>query len=310
MLDLYNDRGDSLVLTVLRVLIQIASGTPRHERIKLTADDDFDMHISNDDLQDDGKLPEANYQTSETIQASISAIRLCARAVIMRLVTHLGHFPMGIGAARLSSMVEEQDDVNGFLSNPSSVHHNIYNNDNNQVYPINNYELRRDSVELPSILYAQNVQLFMLNSGLVASFIELPLLKLPGGGVTAGLITAEKQVRVLLRDLNGKACWDASILYSEPKSFQSTINCYKSHFKDSIISTPWQLNNGGNSYQIQDAAQSMDSFIMHSTREIETLPIKHTLRHRPLGELPLAKDIASDLDQLDDVSFNIFLTFI
>jgi len=29
----------------------------------------------------------------------------------MHLVSHLGHFPMGLGAARLSALVQEQDDV-------------------------------------------------------------------------------------------------------------------------------------------------------------------------------------------------------
>lgn len=29
----------------------------------------------------------------------------------MHLVSHLGHFPMGLGAARLSSLVQEHDDV-------------------------------------------------------------------------------------------------------------------------------------------------------------------------------------------------------
>ncbi|ALC45606.1 CG5521 [Drosophila busckii] len=247
MLTPYNEQGDTLVLQVLRVLLQVASAAPRHERVKLTADDDFDMHIAHDDLQGDGKLPEASYQTAETIHACITAIKLCARAVAMQLVTHLGHFPMGIGASRLSSMVEEQDD--------------IYNSSG-----INTLE-RRDSMELPSVVNAQNLQLFMLNAGLVASFIELPTLKLPGGGITAGLITAEKQVRVLMRDLNGKACWDASILYSEPR---------KAELK--LAPTP-------------DCSLTPVSL---------QLP-RHTLRHRSPGVLPLAKDAAPDLDQLDDM---------
>uniref|UniRef100_A0A1I8P732 Rap-GAP domain-containing protein n=1 Tax=Stomoxys calcitrans TaxID=35570 RepID=A0A1I8P732_STOCA len=286
MLEPTNDKGDTLVLMVLRVLLQIASGAPRHERVKLTADDDFDMHITADDLNDDGKLPEANYQTSETIQTCITAIRLCAKAVSMHLVTHLGHFPMGIGAARLSSLVEEQDDLNGYngcLSTTQSV-------GNNQ----NSVELRRDSVELPSILHAQNMQLFMLNPGLVASFIELPTLKLPGGGVTAGLVTAEKQVRVLLRDLNGKACWDASILYSEPKR-----ECPK---LDGLTPTSLDPRASFSPSHIQrmNQVQPMDS-LMHSMQGLDIAPPRHTLRHRPLGELPLAKDLASDLDQLDDL---------
>lgn len=284
MLESQNEQGDTLVLMVLRVLLQIASGAPRHDRVKLTADDDFDVHITADDLNDDGRLPEANYQTSETIQACISAIRLCAKAVAMHLVTHLGHFPMGIGAARLSSLVEEQDDLNGYNGCVTTA------TGNNQ----NNGDLRRDSVELPSILHAQNMQLFMLNPGLVASFIELPTLKLPGGGVTAGLVTAEKQVRVLLRDLNGKACWDASILYSEPKRECPKVEGYAPSSLDPRGFSPSHV-------QRMNQVQPMDS-LMHSIQGLDIAPPRHTLRHRPLGELPLAKDLAPDLDQLDDVS--------
>ncbi|KPU72824.1 uncharacterized protein Dana_GF23263, isoform B [Drosophila ananassae] len=260
MLAPFNEKGDTLVLQVLRVLLQVASGAPRHERVKLTADDDFDMHIAHDDLQGDGRLPEASYQTSETIQVCITAIKLCAKAVSMHLVTHIGHFPMGIGASRLSSMVEEQDDIgsSGF---------------GGQV------EARRDSVELPSVVSAQNMQLFMLNSGLVASFIELPTLKLPGGGITAGLVTAEKQVRVLMRDLNGKACWDASILYSEPRKSE-----------EAPPRTMPKIHH----------PQPLDSMVSSMvTHELQTP--RHTLRHRPPGVLPVAKDMAPDLDQLDDM---------
>ncbi|KAH8306109.1 hypothetical protein KR018_001697 [Drosophila ironensis] len=260
MLAPVNDQGDTLVLQVLRVLLQVASGAPRHERVKLTADDDFDMHIAHDDLQGDGRLPEATYQTSETIQVCITAIKLCAKAVSMHLVTHIGHFPMGIGASRLSSMVEEQDDIGsaGFGGH---------------------VETRRDSVELPSVVSAQNMQLFMLNSGLVASFIELPTLKLPGGGITAGLVTAEKQVRVLMRDLNGKACWDASILYSEPRKTEEppARTMPKIHHQQPLDSM-------------------VSSIVAH-----ELQAPRHTLRHRPAGVLPLAKDMAPDLDQLDDM---------
>ncbi|KAI8046852.1 probable Rho GTPase-activating protein CG5521 isoform X1 [Drosophila gunungcola] len=260
MLAPFNEKGDTLVLQVLRVLLQVASGAPRHERVKLTADDDFDMHIAHDDLQGDGRLPEATYQTSETIQKCITAIKLCAKAVSMHLVTHIGHFPMGIGASRLSSMVEEQDDI-GSAAYGGQV------------------ETRRDSVELPSVVNAQNMQLFMLNSGLVASFIELPTLKLPGGGITAGLVTAEKQVRVLMRDLNGKACWDASILYSEPRKAE-----------EATPRTTPKIHH----------TQPLDSMVCSMVAHELQAP-RHTLRHRPAGVLPLAKDMAPDLDQLDDM---------
>lgn len=41
--------------------------------------------------------------------------------VMMHLVNHLGHFPMGIGAARLSSMVVEHDDVPGLATDELSA---------------------------------------------------------------------------------------------------------------------------------------------------------------------------------------------
>lgn len=108
----------------------------------------------------------------------------------MHLVNHLGHFPMGIGAARLSSLVVELDDVPGI-----------------------------ESDELSSAIFqAPNIQLLMLSNSIIMSLIELDTLDAPGGGVTAGLTTAPSMVRVLLRDLAGKASWDSSILYNQPSN--------------------------------------------------------------------------------------------
>ena len=56
----------------------------------------------------------------------------------------------------------------------------------------------------------------MLSNSVIMSLVELAALDAPGGGVTAGLTTAPSLVRVLLRDLAGKASWDSSILYSQP----------------------------------------------------------------------------------------------
>lgn len=299
LIEQLNEKKESLILCILRVLHYIAAGT-KTDRIKLlTADEDFDMMITLDDVILEGKSSEPNYQTNETTQQCVAAIKLCAKAVAMHLVTHLGHFPMGIGASRLSSLVEEQDDLS--LINHQSSQESHYSNTNT-----------RDSIDLgvQDVINAQSIQLFMLNSGLAASFIELPALKLPGGGVTAGLVTAEKQVRILLRDLNGKACWDASILYSEPK-------CDKSGINDSDNSGSFDKVGGGpggtgglgenlpRQFQIGKTATlgvsgvPLDPLI--STLGIEISAPRHTLRHRPPNELPTAKDLAPDLDQLDDV---------
>lgn len=294
-----SDSSDNFVLIVLRILHQIGTGA-QTDRIKLfTPDEDFDMTI----IVDDVKLSssnEANFQTAETTQNCINAIRLCAKTVAMHLVTNLGHFPMGIGASRLSSIVDEHDDM-GLIQ--QSI-------DSNAVGP-------RDSVDLTSqVLNASNLQMFMLNPCLVASFIELSALKLPGGGITAGLVTADRQVRVLLRDLNGKACWDASILYREPKIQITNI--------DNIDEKPnLQIGSNQDSKYFMDKAQiamghhgarnflvgaSLDP--LTSTVGLPLNPRQHTLRHRPPNQLPVANDLAPDLDQLDDVSdqLNIFFT--
>lgn len=43
--------------------------------------------------------------------------------------------------------------------------------------------------------------------------MEVPALDVPGSGAADGLISAPSQVRVILRDLGGKASWDASVLH-------------------------------------------------------------------------------------------------
>lgn len=49
---------------------------------------------------------------------------------------------------------------------------------------------------------APNLQLFLLKPGLICSMIELPALKLPGGGATAGLLTASMQVKYTPKYIN------------------------------------------------------------------------------------------------------------
>lgn len=154
--------------------IQETSKSHQHEF------DDFDPDISLDNLTEEmRKSPR---------RGNIQSIQLAAKMVLMHLVNHLGHFPMGIGAARLSSLVVELDDVPDI-----------------------------DGDELSSAIFqAPNIQLLSLSDSIVMSLIELDTLDAPGGGVTAGLTTAPSVVRVLLRDLAGKASWDSSILYNQP----------------------------------------------------------------------------------------------
>lgn len=268
---LTNETNENLVLIMLRILHHIGSGV-QTDRIKLfTPDEDFDMTILVDDVRAQIST-EATYQTTETTQACITAIRLCAKTVAMHLVTYLGHFPMGIGASRLSSIVDEHDDMS-------------------LLFHVDNAISTRDSVDFATqVLNASNLQMFLLNSALVASFVELSALKLPGGGITAGLVTPDRQVRILLRDLNGKACWDACILYREPKLQIKEIDS----MDERNVMKPFS---GGRGFVV---GASLDP--MMSTIGMPLNPRQNTLRHRPPNQLPVARDLAPDLDQLDDVS--------
>ncbi|KAG5874291.1 hypothetical protein JTB14_005721 [Gonioctena quinquepunctata] len=212
--------------------------------------DDFDPNILSDDFD-----KAASVSSSKTNQCQ-QAIVLCAKTVLAHLVTHLGHFPMAIGAARLSSLVVEHDDVPNLTSDELSS----------------------------SIFSAPNIQLYILSKNVIASLIELPALDLPGGGVTAGLSTADKQVRVLLRDLSGKSSWDASILYRTPESV-------KQEEHEEMASSKMIKENVETYVQPES--------LMVAT-PLHTLP-QRAMRHRPPNVLPEISNAAPDLDQLDDL---------
>lgn len=268
---------EPLLLLVFKVLHRIATGN-YGDRIRMyTIDDDFDMTISVDDVKEQSSA-EASYQTQETIQQCQASIQLAAKTVAMHLVTNVSHFPLGIGATRLSSMVDEHDDLGG---------HREIN--------------RESSVDMyaSQVIPAGNLQLMMLSSELVATFIELPALKLPCASA-GGLVTANKQVRLLLRDLNGKSCWDSSIIYCEPKivtEFESAGDEVDFDSQSKLKSFHKFNGYGGKNHHIGISLDPMISTIGMNISQ----PPRHTLRHRPPHQLPVATDMAPDLDQLDDL---------
>lgn len=270
--------GDQpILLLVFKVLHRIATGN-YGDRIRMyTIDDDFDMTIAVDDVREQSST-EPSYQTQETIQQCQASIQLCAKTVAMHLVTNISHFPLGIGATRLSSMVDEHDDLHTGGHRES---------------------LRESSVDMYAlqVIPAQNLQLLMLSSELVATFIELPALKLPCG-LAGGLVTANKQVRLLLRDLNGKSCWDASIIYCEPKmQVEHDVVSDEVDFDCSSTAKSFQKFSYGGKNQVGISLDPMISTIGINMSQ----PPRHTLRHRQPHQLPIARDMAPDLDQLDDL---------
>lgn len=124
------------------------------------------------------------------------------------------------------------------------------------------------------------MQCLLLDKHLLSSFIELELYS---SGFTAGLSTSPKQVRLLLRDLNGKSCWDASHLYKE-------LNTKNQVEFDRFI---FESNRNQNQSNILDSIMPVKS--VKGSRQ--------TLRHRLPNDLPTHNDLEIDCDQLDDVSY-------
>lgn len=174
---------------------------------------------------------------------SKSPVRLAARSILSHLVNHLFHFPMGVGAASLSSMVSEHDDI------PS----------------ITAEELNAEVFQAP------NIQFFVLNRTTLLSMVELPTLETPM------IRTSDSQVRIILRDISGKFCWDSSALYGTPASADQTdINLlFRPKRPEPVIKSP--------------------------LKRVSAVSRGQTLRHRSAGVLPRYEDMAEDMDNLDDL---------
>ncbi|KAJ8713919.1 hypothetical protein PYW08_007539 [Mythimna loreyi] len=121
----------------------------------------------------------------KTSPASTIDVKLWAQTICTQLVLFLGHWPLWNGWQVSSSVCEQHDS------------------------PALGGELG------PAVLTAPHVQMLRFSDSTLASLIELPALDMPAA-TTPGLMTSDKQVRVLLRDIAGKACWDASALYYDP----------------------------------------------------------------------------------------------
>lgn len=115
-------------------------------------------------------------------------VKLAARMVLSHLLHLLGHFPMGLGAAQLTSLVTEQDDVAAL----------------------------RDTELSKEVFSAPNIQLFVLNNMAIVSLVEIPAEETSGGAASVGLTTGKSQVRAIVRDLSGKFSWDCLTLYGPP----------------------------------------------------------------------------------------------
>ncbi|XP_058720603.1 ral GTPase-activating protein subunit alpha-1 isoform X4 [Poecile atricapillus] len=175
-------------------------------------------------------------------------ISVAARTVITHLVNHLGHYPMSGGPAMLTSQVCENND------NPYS-----------------------ESPELsPELFENPNLQFFVLNNTSLVSCIQIQAEDdMPGGGLSAGLASANSNVRIIVRDLSGKYSWDSAILYgpsslcgsSQPTSFALSLS--QQDKPEDVIS----------SFEHVDDVSARDGITLQVKRKFrDTVPTWDTIR--------------------------------
>uniref|UniRef100_A0A8B9N9E8 Rap-GAP domain-containing protein n=1 Tax=Accipiter nisus TaxID=211598 RepID=A0A8B9N9E8_9AVES len=184
-------------------------------------------------------------------------ISVAARTVITHLVNHLGHYPMSGGPAMLTSQVCENND------NPYS-----------------------ESPELsPELFENPNLQFFVLNNTSLVSCIQIQAENdMPGGGLSAGLASANSNVRIIVRDLSGKYSWDSAILYG-PSSL-----CGSSQQTSFALSLSQQD-------KTEDALSSFEYVEDVSARDGITLQVKRKFR----DTVPTWDTIRDEEDALDEL---------
>ncbi|XP_039923605.1 ral GTPase-activating protein subunit alpha-1 isoform X11 [Hirundo rustica] len=184
-------------------------------------------------------------------------ISVAARTVITHLVNHLGHYPMSGGPAMLTSQVCENND------NPYS-----------------------ESPELsPELFENPNLQFFVLNNTSLVSCIQIQAEDdMPGGGLSAGLASANSNVRIIVRDLSGKYSWDSAILYG-PSSL-----CGSSQQTSFALSLSQQD-------KPEDTLSSFEHVEDVSARDGITLQVKRKFR----DSVPTWDTIRDEEDALDEL---------
>ncbi|XP_068016486.1 ral GTPase-activating protein subunit alpha-1 isoform X11 [Melanerpes formicivorus] len=185
-------------------------------------------------------------------------ISVAARTVITHLVNHLGHYPMSGGPAMLTSQVCENND------NPYS-----------------------ESPELsPELFENPNLQFFVLNNTSLVSCIQIQAEDdMPGGGLSAGLASANSNVRIIVRDLSGKYSWDSAILYG-PSSL-----CGSSQQTSFALSLPQQDKPEDTLSSFEHVPEDV------SARDGITLQVKRKFR----DTVPTWDTIRDEEDALDEL---------
>ncbi|KAM9202688.1 ral GTPase-activating protein subunit alpha-1 [Dugong dugon] len=259
-----NDKTEKSVLNcIYKVLHGCVYGAqcfsnPKYFPISLSdlASVDYDPFMHLESLKEPEPLHSPDSERSSKLQPVTEVktqmqqglISVAARTVITHLVNHLGHYPMSGGPAMLTSQVCENHD--------------------------NHYS---ESPELsPELFESPNIQFFVLNNTTLVSCIQIRSEEsMPGGGLSAGLASANSNVRIIVRDLSGKYSWDSAILYgpppvsglSEPTSFILSLS---HHEKPEEPPTSNEC--------LEDTTEKDGLFLQFKRRFRETVPTWDTIR--------------------------------
>ncbi|KYO37259.1 hypothetical protein Y1Q_0008950 [Alligator mississippiensis] len=261
------DENDKTEKSVLHCIFKVLHGcvygaqcfgTPKYFPLSFSdlASMDYDPFMPLESLKEPEPLHSPDSERSSKLQPVTEVkthmqqglISVAARTVVTHLVNHLGHYPMSGGPAMLTSQVCENND------NPYS-----------------------ESPELsPELFESPNLQFFVLNNTSLVSCIQIQAEEnMPGGGLSAGLVSANPNVRIIVRDLSGKYSWDSAILYGPSSlcgSSQQTafaLSLYEQEKPDDAPSF---------SEFVEDVA-IRDGISLHAKRTFrETVPTWDTIR--------------------------------
>ncbi|KAG1693961.1 Ral GTPase-activating protein subunit alpha-1 [Nymphon striatum] len=239
--------------------------------------------ISNDQPKRDRSVSfHSNSLLFETKSES-KLLRLAASTVMYHLINHLNHFPIGLGASRLNSMVNENDDISFTGTNQEELSTDIFN--------------------------SSTVQLYLLNNDTLLSFVEIPTVEIPGSSVTTGLTTSKSQVRVIIRNLSGKFSWDSTLLHYQmsgiiPNSLvvsDSTALQNPPHYSspNTDSSTESSLNSTPKSHNSSTYGHLHQSGSSSSSTSFS--PQSNALQQRLPQNIPVIEDSTEDVDNLDDL---------
>ncbi|XP_048218405.1 ral GTPase-activating protein subunit alpha-1 isoform X5 [Perognathus longimembris pacificus] len=258
-----NDKTEKSVLNcIYKVLHGCVYGaqcfsTPKYFPISLSdlASVDYDPFMHLESLKEPEPLHSPDSERSSKLQPVTEVktqmqqglISIAARTVITHLVNHLGHYPMSGGPAMLTSQVCENHD--------------------------NHYS---ESTELsPELFESPNIQFFVLNNTTLVSCIQIRSEEsMPGGGLSAGLASANSNVRIIVRDLSGKYSWDSAILYGPPplSSFSEPTSFILP------LSHQEKLEESPTSNECLEDTTVKDGFSLQLKRFRETVPTWDTIR--------------------------------